>query len=81
MIKHYFGDDPALLHHLQQLVLETIQTTTLARSLELTWKEASGKAKRLELPGGMNMAYYDLNTVRIIVIEFWHISRFSKILN
>jgi len=67
LIKHYFGNDPALLHHLQQLVLETIQTTTLARSLELTWKEASGKAKRLELPGGMNMAYYDLNTYKKLI--------------
>ena len=43
--------------------------TTLARSLELTWKEASGKAKRLQLPGGMNMAYYDLNTVSNIFLR------------
>jgi hypothetical protein len=53
------------MQHLQQLVLETIRTTTLARSLELTWKEASSKAKRLQLASGMNMAYYDINMVGI----------------
>ena len=42
---------------------EATRMTTLARSLELSWKEVSSKATRLELPGGMNMAYYDLNKV------------------
>ena len=69
LIRHYFANDPILQNHFQQLVLETIRMTTLARSLELTWKEASGKAKRLQLPGGMNMAYYDLNTVSYIFLR------------
>ena len=67
MIRHYFGNDPVLMQHLQQLVLETIRPTTLARSLELTWKETSSKAKRLQLPSGMNMAYYDINMVRMTI--------------
>merc|ERR1711981_116293 len=67
LIRHYFANDPVLQNHFQQLVLETIRTTTLARSLELTWKEASGKAKRLQLPGGMNMAYYDINMYKKLI--------------
>jgi len=67
LIRHYFGNDPVLMQYLQQLVLETIRTTTLARSLELTWKETSSKAKRLQLASGMNMAYYDINMYKKLI--------------
>lgn len=61
LIRHYFRDDPILMSCLLETVLESIRMTTLGRSLELSWKETSSKATRLQLPGGMNMSYYDLN--------------------
>ena len=64
LIRHYCRDDPFLMTCLLDTTTEATRMTTLARSLELSWKEVSSKATRLELPGGINMAYYDLNKVR-----------------
>ena len=67
MIRRSFRDDPLLTSRLLDTVQESVRMTTFARSLELSWKEASQKATRLGLPGGMNMAYYDLNKVGVML--------------
>lgn len=67
LIRHYCRDDPFLMTCLLDTTTEATRMTTLARSLELSWKEASSKATRLELPGGINMAYYDLNKYKRLI--------------